>query len=52
MYSLRSLEPFFGNSKLSEISLIRIQKYKLERKQVVSDRTVNIEFVFLKRRDS
>ncbi|MGH7807821.1 MAG: tyrosine-type recombinase/integrase, partial [Thermodesulfobacteriota bacterium] len=49
MYSLRSLEPCFGNSKLSEISPIQIEKYKLERKQVVSARTVNIELVLLKR---
>ena len=49
MYSLRSLEPCFGNSKLSEISPIQIEKYKLERKQLVSARTVNIELVLLKR---
>ena len=49
MYSLKNLEPFFGNYKLTEISPIQIEKYKLERKQVVSARTVNIELVLLKR---
>ena len=49
MYSLRKLVPFFGSYKLSEISPILIEKYKLKRKDIVSDRTVNIELVLLKR---
>ena len=49
MYALRSLEPFFGNYKLTDISPILIEKYKLERKQDVSNRTVNIELSLLRR---
>src|SRR3990172_9583516 len=49
MYALRSLEPFFGNYKLTDISPILIEKYKLERKQTVSTRTVNIELSLLRR---
>ncbi len=49
MYSLRKLIPFFGNYKLSEISPILIERYKLERIECVSSRTVNIELVLLKR---
>ena len=49
MYALRSLEPFFGSYKLKDISPILIEKYKLERKQVVSPRTVNIELALLRR---
>ena len=49
MYSLRKLEPFFGNYKLTEISPIQIERYKLDRLKLVSTRTVNIELVLLKR---
>ena len=49
MYSLRKLVPFFGNYKLSVISPILIERYKLERIEHVSPRTVNIELVLLKR---
>src|SRR3990172_11585894 len=49
MYALRSLEPFFGNYKLTDISPILIEKYKLERKQTVSTRTVNIGLSLLRR---
>ena len=49
MYALRSLEPFLGNYKLTDISPILIEKYKLERKQDVSSRTVNIELSLLRR---
>ena len=49
MYSLRSLEPFFDRYKLTEISPILIERYKLERKQAVSTRTVNIELSLLRR---
>ncbi|MBI2485492.1 MAG: tyrosine-type recombinase/integrase [Deltaproteobacteria bacterium] len=49
MYSLKSLEPFFGSFKLKDISPILIEKYKLERKQDVSTRTVNIELALLRR---
>ena len=48
-YSLIKLEPFFGDYRLSEISPILIERYKLERKEVVSPRTVNIELALLKR---
>src|SRR3972149_2527256 len=49
MYALRSLEPFFGNYKLTDISPILIEKYKLERKQVVSNSTVNKELSIMRR---
>jgi len=49
MYSLRKLDPFFGNYKLTEISPIQIERYKLDRLKLVSTRTVNIELVLLKR---
>ena len=49
MYSLRRLEPFFGNYKLTDISPILIERYKLDRLKLVSTRTVNIELVLLKR---
>jgi integrase len=49
MYALRSLMPFLGSYKLTEISPILIEKYKLERKQAVSTRTVNIELALLRR---
>ena len=49
MYSLRKLDPFFGDFKLTEISPIQIERYKLNRLKVVSNRTVNIELVLLKR---
>jgi len=49
MYSLRRLEPFFGNYKLTDISPILIERYKLDRLKIVSTRTVNIELVLLKR---
>jgi len=49
MYALRSLEPCFGSYKLTEVSPILIEKYKLGRKQAVSTRTVNIELALLRR---
>ena len=49
MYALRSLEPFFGSYKLTDISPILIEKYKLERKQVVSTSTVNKELSIMRR---
>ncbi len=49
MYSLKSLEPFFGAYKLEDISPILIEKYKLERKREVATRTVNIELALLRR---
>ena len=49
MYSLRKLEPFFGDYKLTEISPLHIERYKLDRLKLVSTRTVNIELVLLKR---
>ena len=49
MYALRSLEPFFGNYKLTDISPILIEKYKLERKQGVSNSTVNKELSIMRR---
>src|SRR3990170_139885 len=49
MYALRSLEPFFGNYKLTDISPILIEKYKLERKQDVSTSTVNKELSIMRR---
>jgi integrase len=49
MYALKSLEPFLKSYRLTEISPILIEKYKLERKRGVSTRTVNIELKLLKR---
>jgi integrase len=49
IYSLKTLEPFFGAYKLKDISPILIEKYKLERKQAVSPRTINIELALLRR---
>ncbi len=49
MYAIRSLEPFFGSYKLTDISPIQIEKYKLERKQVVSNSTVNKELSIMRR---
>ncbi|HEX3034668.1 MAG TPA: tyrosine-type recombinase/integrase [Thermodesulfobacteriota bacterium] len=49
MYSLRSLEPFFGSYKLTAISPMLVEKYKLERRQVVSNATVNRELALLRR---
>ena len=49
IYSLKSLEPFFGAYKLKDISPILIERYKLERKQAVSHRTINIELALLRR---
>src|SRR3990172_4946069 len=49
MYAVIRLMPFFGNYRLKDISPILIEKYKLERKQDVSNRTVNIELSLLRR---
>jgi hypothetical protein len=49
MYALRSLDPFFGSYKLTELSPTLIEKYKLGRKQAVSTRTINIELALLRR---
>jgi site-specific recombinase XerD len=49
MYALKRLEPFFRSYKLKEISLMFVEKYKLERKQAVSTETVNKELSNLKR---
>ena len=46
--SLRFLVPHFGRFFLDDISPILIEKYKLNRKSVVSARTVNIELALLK----
>ena len=49
MYAVIRLMPFFGSYRLKDISPILIEKYKLERKQGVSNRTVNIELSLLRR---
>jgi hypothetical protein len=41
--SLRCLVPYFGSYTLDEISLILIERYKLERKRSVCGLTINIE---------
>jgi integrase len=49
IHSLKRLEPFFGSYKLKDISPILVEKYKLERKQKVFTRTVNIELALLRK---
>src|SRR3972149_8993046 len=49
MYAVKRLIPFLGSYRLKDISPILIEKYKLERKQGVSNRTVNIELSLLRR---
>ncbi len=48
IYSCKALVPFFGMYKLSDITPYLIDKYKAERKNHVSERTVNIEIACLK----
>jgi integrase len=47
-YSIARLGAFFGRRRLSQISLLLIEKYKLERKAVVSTATINRELACLK----
>jgi len=47
--ALRVLIPFFGKHTLNEISPFLIEKYKIERKKTISDRTINIELSLLRR---
>ena len=46
--SLKKLIPFFGDRDLSEIMPVMIEQYKIERKQHVSPRSVNIELSCLR----
>lgn len=47
-YSIARLSAFFGRRHLSQISLLLIEKYKLERKANVSTATINRELACLK----
>jgi integrase len=47
-YSIARLSAFFGRRHLSQISLLLIEKYKLERKAKVSTATINRELACLK----
>jgi integrase len=47
-YSIARLSAFFGRRHLSQISLLLIEKYKLERKGAVSTATINRELACLK----
>ncbi len=47
-FSIARLEAFFGRRRLSQISLLLIEKYKLERKTQVSIATLNRELACLK----
>jgi len=47
-YSIARLSAFFGRRRLSQISLLLIEKYKLERKAAVSTATINRELACLK----
>jgi integrase len=47
-FSIAKLEAFFGRRRLSQISLLLIEKYRLERKAQVSVATVNKEIACLK----
>ncbi len=47
-YSIARLSAFFGRRHLSQISLLLIEKYKLERKAAVSTATINRELACLK----
>lgn len=47
-YSIARLNAFFGRRHLSQISLLLIEKYKLERKAAVSTATINRELACLK----
>jgi len=47
-YSIARLGAFFGNRHLSQISLLLIEKYRLERKAKVSESTINRELACLK----
>jgi len=47
--ALRVLAPFFGKYILNEINPFLVEKYKIERKKTVSDRTINIELSLLRR---
>ncbi len=49
MYAIRKLLPYFDNKKLTEISPILIEKYKLSRKQVVATQTINKDLSILRR---
>jgi hypothetical protein len=45
---MKHLNGFFGNKLLTEVGALAIERYKLERKQVVAPATVNREIGLLK----
>ena len=47
-YSIARLKEFFGRRRLSQISLLLVEKYKLKRKAQVSTATLNRELACLK----
>jgi len=49
MYSIRKMSPYFNNEKLTDITPILIEKYKLSRKQVVQTQTINKDLSILRR---
>ncbi len=46
--SVKHLKEFFGHRRLSQISLLLIEKYRIERSSRVSSRTVDLELACLK----
>ncbi len=48
-YTIQKLNAFFGRRRLSQISLLLIEKYKLQRQAVVSIATVNRDMACLKK---
>ena len=46
--SINQLDPFFGNSKLRDISVKQIEKYRTNRNKVVSKITINRDMACLK----
>jgi len=49
MYAIRKMSPYFDDLKLTEITPIEIEQYKLSRQQMVKTQTINKDLSILRR---